>query len=141
MTTFRSALLVVAVGTLLTACATPPPATLDGLKGVFHDPGFAVQGKTRKDQVWVSSTQETGIRVLGWARPRVGHAASVKVAKASKPAARTRSAPAVIIAPRPLSETVAAPVPLPPPPKKTQTERLKDEVNSLNERIRKLEGK
>src|SRR5665811_33371 len=70
MMTFRNVMPIVALGMLVTACATTPPATVDGLKAVFHDPGFAVQGKTRQDQVWVSSTQETGIRVLGWARPK-----------------------------------------------------------------------
>jgi len=54
----------------LMGCATlKGPATTDGLKEVFHDPGFIVQGKTRKDQQWISETQETGINVLGWKRP------------------------------------------------------------------------
>lgn len=55
----------------LTACATQPiPASISGLDKVFHDPGFAVQGKTRQDQAWISETQEAGIQVLGWKRPK-----------------------------------------------------------------------
>ncbi len=52
-------------------CASSPvPATVSGLNKVFRDPGFAVKGKTRRDQEWISETQEAGIRVLGWKRPR-----------------------------------------------------------------------
>lgn len=65
------ALILGVAGTfLLAACAeTPKPATVGGLGEVFHDPGFAVRGKTNKDQRWISETQEAGIRVLGWKRP------------------------------------------------------------------------
>lgn len=68
---YRIALTAAALGTLLLlpACASNIPASLGGLQGVFRDPGFAVQGKTRKDQAWISETQEAGIRVLGWKRP------------------------------------------------------------------------
>ena len=55
----------------LASCASNPvPASVSGFKKVFTDPGFAVQGKRPKDQRWISKTQETGIRVLGWKRPR-----------------------------------------------------------------------
>ena len=64
-------LLVLSLSIPLAACATNPiPASVSGFDKVFHDPGFAVMGKTRKDQVWISETQETGIRVLGWKRPK-----------------------------------------------------------------------
>lgn len=36
---------------------------------VFKDPGFSVHGATRRDQIWISSTQEAGIRACGWKRP------------------------------------------------------------------------
>jgi len=37
---------------------------------VFTDPGFAVQGKRLKDKQWIGKTQEQGIQVCGWARPK-----------------------------------------------------------------------
>jgi hypothetical protein len=161
---------VVAVGTLLTACATRPPASLDGLKKVFHDPGFAVQGKTRQDQVWISSTQEIGIRVLGWARPKGVAGKKVVLAKTrrtvpahvAKPAAAKRPQPGGghILLPTPRTQplpprvesptnedetgvgTVAPPAaPLRPAHNPTMSERLREEIRVLNERIRKLEGK
>lgn len=63
---------VAAIGILptLTACAgNKLPASVSGVCGVFTDPGFAVRGATRKDQAWISITQETGIQVCDWKRP------------------------------------------------------------------------
>jgi hypothetical protein len=37
---------------------------------VFDDPGFAVQGARLKDKQWIGATQEKGIDVCGWKRPR-----------------------------------------------------------------------
>lgn len=64
--------LAIALLSLLAGCASGPPipASVSGFGRVFHDPGFAVKGKTRKDQTWISETQETGIQVLGWKRPK-----------------------------------------------------------------------
>ena len=126
-----------AVGTLLTACATPPPATINGLKAVFHDPGFAVQGRTRNDQVWISATQETGIRVLGWARPK--GVAGKKVALA-----KTRRATPVVVLPRskPMILAPNAPAVVTVVPKEpTTTQSLRDRIRVLNEKVRRLEGK
>lgn len=36
---------------------------------IFHDPGFAVQGKRLKDKQWIGRTQEAGIQACGWRRP------------------------------------------------------------------------
>lgn len=52
-------------------CASLPPATIVGGEcRVFHDPGFAVRGKRLQDSQWIGQTQETGIDVCGWKRPR-----------------------------------------------------------------------
>ena len=54
----------------LTACDhSVKPVTTAGACGIFDDPGFEVKGETRKDQRWISGTQETGIAHCGWKRP------------------------------------------------------------------------
>jgi hypothetical protein len=63
-------LLVAGVATSLAGCANNRPATVDGECRVFTDPGFAVQGKRLKDKQWIGATQEKGIAVCGWQRPR-----------------------------------------------------------------------
>lgn len=55
---------------LLAACGTNLPATIGGECQVFTDPGFAVQGKRTKDKRWIGSTQEKGIQVCRWVRPK-----------------------------------------------------------------------
>ena len=64
-------LLFAALTLALGGCATVPtsPATVGGSCAVFSDPGFAVRGKTLKDNQWIGRTQETGIQVCGWKRP------------------------------------------------------------------------
>lgn len=54
----------------LAACAGPGPASILGECKVFTDPGFAVQGKRLKDKRWIGATQEKGIAVCGWQRPK-----------------------------------------------------------------------
>lgn len=54
----------------LAGCVGKTPASVQGGEcKVFHDPGFAVQGKRLKDKQWIGRTQETGIEVCGWKRP------------------------------------------------------------------------
>lgn len=53
----------------LCGCVTAP-ATIDAECKIFSDPGFAVQGKRLKDKQWIGKTQETGISVCGWRRPK-----------------------------------------------------------------------
>lgn len=57
-------------GLLLGGCAASLPATTGGECRVFTDPGFAVQGKRLKDKQWIGKTQEAGITVCGWDRPK-----------------------------------------------------------------------
>jgi len=59
-----------ALALLLAGCASNRPASVDGECKVFTDPGFAVQGKRLKDKQWIGKTQEQGIQVCGWARPK-----------------------------------------------------------------------
>ncbi len=132
---------MVVVGTLLTACATPPPATVNGLKAVFHDPGFAVQGKTRTDQVWISATQETGIRVLGWARPKGVAGKKVVLVKTHK-AIQTSHKVVILPKARPTILTPATPAVVTVVPKKpVTTQSLRERIRALNEKVRRLEGK
>jgi hypothetical protein len=49
---------------------TTAPATVESECRVFKDPGFPVRGARVKDQRWISNTQETGIQVCGWPRPK-----------------------------------------------------------------------
>ena len=62
---------IVLIGVLaLAGCASTRPATIGGECRVFHDPGFAVQGKRLKDRRWIGATQEVGISTCGWKRPK-----------------------------------------------------------------------
>lgn len=62
---------VISSAIILAGCAgTPKPASIDGECRVFSDPGFPVQGKTPRDQRWISVTQEAGIASCGWKRPK-----------------------------------------------------------------------
>jgi hypothetical protein len=64
---------IVAMMTLafaLAGCASNRPGSVDGECKVFSDPGFAVQGKRLKDKQWIGKTQEQGITVCGWKRPK-----------------------------------------------------------------------
>jgi hypothetical protein len=46
------------------------PATMKALcEEVFTDPGYAVKGKTRRDQFWIDSQLESGYASCGWPRP------------------------------------------------------------------------
>lgn len=55
----------------LAGCVGKTPASVQGGEcKVFRDPGFAVQGKRLKDKQWIGRTQETGIQVCNWKRPR-----------------------------------------------------------------------
>jgi len=63
--------LIVALAALVGGCASPGPASVRGGEcKAFTDPGFAVKGKRLKDKQWIGKTQETGIQVCGWKRPR-----------------------------------------------------------------------
>jgi len=135
---FRNVFLVVATGLLTTACANQQPASLNGLSQVFHDPGFAVQGKTRKDQVWISSTQETGIRVLGWARPKGVAGQRVTLAKtARKPVDSHILLPTPRVVHPAANKDAVGVTPPAPAHKPTLAERIR----AMNERLRKLEGR
>jgi hypothetical protein len=62
---------LVIVGFLLSGCASSLPASVSGGEcKVFNDPGFAVRGKRLKDNQWIGKTQEKGIEVCGWKRPK-----------------------------------------------------------------------
>jgi hypothetical protein len=63
-------IIIFAVALSLCCCAGNAPATIGGECQVFKDPGFAVQGKRLKDKQWIGATQEKGIAVCGWQRPR-----------------------------------------------------------------------
>jgi hypothetical protein len=55
----------------LAGCGSIGPASVGGGEcKVFTDPGFAVQGKRTKDRRWIGATQEVGIQVCAWKRPR-----------------------------------------------------------------------
>ncbi len=63
--------LAIASAIILAGCASAPkPASIEGECRVFHDPGFPVEGKTSRDQRWISVTQEAGIASCGWKRPK-----------------------------------------------------------------------
>lgn len=62
--------LVLLLAPLLGGCFLTAPASVDAECKVFTDPGFAVQGKRLKDKQWVGRTQELGIKVCGWQRPK-----------------------------------------------------------------------
>ena len=61
---------VILAGLALAGCTGVRPASVEGECKVFSDPGFAVQGKRLKDKQWIGKTQEQGITVCGWKRPK-----------------------------------------------------------------------
>ncbi len=62
--------LLMGVSFALAGCSTTnAPASVEAECRVFTVPGFDVRGATRKDQRWISTTQEKGVQVCGWKRP------------------------------------------------------------------------
>jgi hypothetical protein len=113
------------------------------LKDVFHDPGFAVQGATRRDQAWISATQETGIRVLGWARPKGTASGTKPPPKAQKqpPERPSKQGGVEVLPPMPrpaVGHPAATPAPSAKPPHKPT---LSEQVHDLNQRLKAMEGK
>jgi len=68
------AITIVLLASSLGGCASlgVNPGSTTGECKVFQDPGFAVRGKTLRDNQWIGRTQETGIKVCGWKRPFAG---------------------------------------------------------------------
>ena len=135
----KNVLALVVLGVLTAGCASTQPASLNGLSQVFHDPGFAVQGKTRRDQIWVSQTQETGIRVLGWKRPQhvttPAHKTTIhKAPVIHKTKPTVTQEPVEKVSPTPVETTA-------PQQNPSRVQRLKDEIKVLNQKVRTLEGK
>jgi hypothetical protein len=63
--------LAIFIGAFMAGCAGHMPASVEnGECKVFKDPGFAVQGKRLKDKQWIGKTQEQGISVCNWKRPK-----------------------------------------------------------------------
>jgi len=62
--------IILAAALALAGCVGYRPASIEGECKVFSDPGFAVQGKRLKDKQWIGKTQEQGITVCGWKRPK-----------------------------------------------------------------------
>lgn len=63
-------IIVIGSALLLANCAGQMPASVSGGEcRIFHDPGFAVQGKRIQDKRWIGGVQETAIEVCGWKRP------------------------------------------------------------------------
>lgn len=62
---------MIAIALLLGACGgmPPVPASITGECRVFTDPGYAVKGKTRRDQFWIDSNLESAYASCGWPRP------------------------------------------------------------------------
>lgn len=62
---------LIALSVGLSGCAGTMPASVAGGEcKIFNDPGFAVKGKRLKDSRWIGKTQEVGIDVCGWKRPK-----------------------------------------------------------------------
>jgi hypothetical protein len=62
---------IVVLALCLASCSGVTPASVSGECRVFKDPGFAVRGARLKDSQWIGRTQETGIEVCHWQRPKV----------------------------------------------------------------------
>lgn len=45
------------------------PASIAGECQIFTDPGYAVKGKTKRDQFWIDSQLESGYASCDWKRP------------------------------------------------------------------------
>lgn len=76
---------LLAGGVVLGSCAGHMPASVGGECRVFSDPGFAVRGKRLKDDQWIGATQEKGIQVCGWTRPKLHPAVTRQPDKLVRP--------------------------------------------------------
>jgi hypothetical protein len=68
----RSACGIILLAFIVAACAhdAPRPSTAKAIcEEIFTDPGYAVKGKTRRDQFWIDSQLESGYASCGWPRP------------------------------------------------------------------------
>ena len=72
MRSFRLIILLSLLAPLLGGCwwNDKPASVINGECKIFDDPGFAVRGKRLKDNQWIGKTQEAGIEVCGWHRPK-----------------------------------------------------------------------
>lgn len=67
----KNAIILIAIAISMGGCASMRPASVAGGEcKVFKEPGFAVRGKRLRDSQWIGRTQETGISVCGWKRPK-----------------------------------------------------------------------
>lgn len=71
MIRFTDICVVILIGLFLSGCASVAPGSVAGGEcKIFHDPGFAVRGRRLTDSQWIGRTQEAGIEICGWKRPR-----------------------------------------------------------------------
>ena len=141
-----NALLLGAPLTMLGACApTNTFVTLQDAAKAFPRAQYQILGKTRNDQVWISKTIEAEVAGFGFARP------------AKRPASWDAHTTAVmhkvpVTALPKVKPTVANPIANPEPTQEAQqpsaqpsapsaTQRLKDKIKALNDKVRKLEGR
>lgn len=67
---WRAAVLLAALGTSLTACATSQPASVKGGEcRVFTAPLYAIRGVDKYSQDWADDNTEAGIASCRWKRP------------------------------------------------------------------------
>lgn len=95
MKAIATILILLPVGFLLGGCPAHIPITVEGqCSEVFTDPGFAVQGQRIQDKRWIGATQEKGIEICGWKRPKF-RPTVVAATQPPKPALLPSAPPAV----------------------------------------------
>jgi hypothetical protein len=147
---------IVLMGAALSSCAPQTFATFSGVQGALPQAQCEILGKTRVDQHWIDSTIEAEVAGFGMKRPEP-RAACAPPPQPSSHAARstTTKRPSgghILSAPAPLPGGYASPPvvtqpsqpPVPetvPAHKKTTLEKLREQTEQLNERLKRLEGK
>ena len=124
------------LGLALGSCAKGEFATISGAGAAFPQAQYQVLGRTKYDQTWIDRTTEAEVAGFGFKRPLRRPASLDASGNHAAPQRRVVAPPVAsgvsIAQPgAPADVTVSRPV------KKTLRQRLDD----LNEKVRKLEGK
>jgi hypothetical protein len=124
------------LGLALSSCAPATFATFAGAKASLPHAEYQVLGKTKYDNTWINKTIEAEVAGFGMKRPLRRPPSLDARPAAQRVVVMPAVAPAI-----PLASPPAPPVVSVAPVKKSLTQRLRDRVDALNAKVRKLEGR
>ena len=123
------------IGTLLAGCATDNIGTQDA-GAALPQAQYQILGKTRYDQAWIDKTIEGEIAAFKFKRP-LRRPASLD----AKPTAQKVTVTPAVAPPLPLIAPTQPAVVSVAPVKRSVTQQLRERIDALNAKVRKLEKK